>query len=195
MQHLDTDEQLTIKQGWLLENLLRIGNVQPGQVLPPLSGPHWKYRRKARLGVKEVTKKSKILVGFRERGGRFLADLSRCEILHPPLDDLLESLAKLIGSLSIRKRLPQVEVAVGDEGVALSFRVLTSLSPEDKTKLIAFGQHHDLQIYLQPGGPDTVSLLWPEQAVLSYGLPAQQIKFSFKPHQFIQVNAEINRQW
>jgi len=193
LQHLQADRQLANKQDWLLDNLSRVGKIQPQQILEPLVGPHWGYRRKARLGAKFVTKKGRVLVGFRERNAPYLADLQRCEVLHPRVGGLLEPLGQLVGNLSIAKRLPQIEVAVGDDVIALSFRVLDPPTDDDKAQLAAFGQQHELQIYLQPGGNHTTALLWPEQGELVYRLPNQGLELAFLPYHFVQINADINR--
>ena len=192
LQHLDSKRQISYKQDWLLDNLRRIGKVEPREILPPLTGPHWQYRYKARLGVKHVIKKGRVLVGFRERESAFLADLQQCEILHSAVGTRLQALAELIGSLSIYNRLPQIEVAAGDETVALSFRVLDPPTEQDKTALIAFGQAHSMQIYLQPKGPQTTVALWPPQAELSYYLPEFDLDLAFLPYHFTQVNSDLN---
>ncbi len=203
LQHLASEAQLVLKQGWLLSSLLHIGKVQPEQVLPPMTGPLWAYRRRARLGVKWVAKKGRVLVGFRERSGAFIADLQRCEVLDERVGGLLEELARLIETLSIRDRLPQIEVAGGDERMSLNLRVLTPPNDADLAALRAFGQRHGLVLYLQPGGPDSVQLLGAdpeaplasaEQSGLSYRLPAFDLELEFQPWHFIQINAVINRQ-
>ncbi|MFO1352708.1 MAG: 23S rRNA (uracil(1939)-C(5))-methyltransferase RlmD [Gammaproteobacteria bacterium] len=193
LQHLDARRQIAYKQDWLLDNLARIGKVEPEQVLEPLLGPAWGYRHKARIGVKYVQKKNRVLIGFRERDAPLVADLRRCEVLHPKIGGLLEELAELIGALSIRERLPQVEVAVGDTAAALSFRVLDPPNAEDEAKLADFGARHDIQIYLQPKGPATTHLLWPRHAELSYRLPGHGAILRFLPYHFIQINAAINQ--
>lgn len=193
LQHLAAERQIDYKQGWLLDNLARIGRVEPVEVLAPLTGPHWGYRHKARLGVKYVAGKGRVLVGFREREQPFIADLRRCEVLHPTIGGLLEALCELIGSLSIYNRLPQIEVAVGDRAVALSFRVLESPNEVDRIKLSEFGRSHDIQIWLQPKGPDTTQALWPEHAVLDYQLPEFGLELRFLPQHFTQVNSTLNR--
>jgi 23S rRNA (uracil1939-C5)-methyltransferase len=193
LQHLDPTRQIDYKQSWLLDNLSRIGKVQPEQIFEPLTGPHWGYRRKARLGVKHVPKKGRVLVGFRERKSPYIADLTRCEVLHPRVGGLLTELGTLIQGLSIHNRLPQIEVAIGDEAVALSFRVLDPPTDADRAALIEFGRRHDIQVYLQPKGPETTHRLWPDQARLSYRLPAYDLELEFEPFHFTQVNADINR--
>jgi 23S rRNA (uracil1939-C5)-methyltransferase len=194
LQHLDSARQIACKQTWLLDNLTRIGKVQPEEIFEPLTGPPWGYRRKARLGVKHVPKKGRVLVGFREHKSPYVADLTRCEVLHPRVGHLLTDLGFLVQSLSIYNRLPQIEVAVGDDAVvALSFRVLDPPTETDRAALIEFGRHHDIQIHLQPKGPDTTHRLWPEQARLSYRLPGYDLELDFEPFHFTQVNTDINR--
>ncbi|MFO1372560.1 MAG: 23S rRNA (uracil(1939)-C(5))-methyltransferase RlmD [Candidatus Competibacteraceae bacterium] len=194
LQHLEPASQLAVKQRWLLDSLTYIGKVQPEQVLEPMTGPLWGYRRRARLGVKWVAKKGRVLVGFRERHSGFVADLRRCEVLDERIGGLLEELAGLIETLSIRDRLPQIEVAGGDVWMGLSFRVLAPPSEADLAQLQAFGERHGFTIYLQPGGPESVQPLWPERPLLTYQLPRYELELEFQPYHFVQINTAINRQ-
>ena len=200
LQHLQPESQLTVKQRWLLDSLTHIGKVEPAQLLEPMTGPLWGYRRRARLGVKSVAKKGRVLVGFRERHSPYIADLRRCEVLDERIGGLLEELATLIDGLSIRDRLPQIEVAGGDAVMGLNFRVLTPPSETDLAQLQAFGERHGFALYLQPGGPDSVRLLDSSplppggRGKLNYRLPEFDLNLEFQPWHFIQVNAAINRQ-
>jgi 23S rRNA (uracil1939-C5)-methyltransferase len=54
MQHINHSTQLELKQKILLEQLKHLGGVEPETLLTPLTGPIWGYRRKARLGVREI---------------------------------------------------------------------------------------------------------------------------------------------
>jgi len=198
LQHLQPESQLVIKQRWLLDSLTHIGKVEPTQLLEPMTGPLWGYRRRARLGVKSVAKKGRVLVGFRERHSPYVADLRRCEVLDERIGGLLEELATLIDGLSIRDRLPQIEVAGGDTMMGLNFRVLAPPNTADLAQLQAFGERHSFTLYLQPGGPDSVQLLdfspLPPRGKLNYRLPEFDLNLEFQPWHFIQVNAAINRQ-
>jgi 23S rRNA (uracil1939-C5)-methyltransferase len=193
LQHLAADAQLSFKQSQLLEALARIGNVQPGEVLPPLLGPVWNYRRRARLGVKSVARKGRVLVGFRERAARFVADLHECRVLQSPVSELIDPLAELVQSLSIAERLPQVEVAVADNGCALVLRVLSPPTDSDFEKIRQFGRDHGLHLYLQPGGPATIEALDGAAPPLYYELPEFDIRIEFEPTDFLQVNGALNR--
>jgi 23S rRNA (uracil1939-C5)-methyltransferase len=192
LQHLAPAAQLAAKQHQLLENLQRIGNVQPARILDPLRGPEWAYRRRARLGIKYVHKKGRVLAGFRERDKPYIADIKRCEVLLAPLADLPSGLAALTETLEIREKMPQVEVAAGDDSIALVFRVLESPSPADLDKITAFGAQRGLQIFLQPGGLNTVRPVRDDYPPLTYSLDGGNVQIEFGPVDFIQVNREIN---
>ena len=194
LQHMQHDFQIEHKQSVLMEQLTHIGKVKPKSVIPPLTGLQWGYRRKARLGVKYVEKKERVLVGFREKYSPFIADMNRCEVLHPSVGSLIEPLQCLITELSLIKQIPQIEIAVGDEVTALIFRHLADFTDEDREKLKSFAEHHQADIYLQSGGLDSVVPLegsTPRQ--LSYSLPEFDLTMNFLPIDFTQVNIEINR--
>ena len=194
LQHLSPENQIRYKQDALLETLKRIGNVTPAQVLPPLMNDSaWGYRRKARLGVKYVIKKDKVLVGFRERGTSFITDTEVCHVLHPSVGQLITPLSELINSLSIRDKVPQIEVAIDDEQCLLIFRILEALSDQDENLLRNFAQDHDVVVYTQSGGPDTVAPLQGDPVTLSYALPDFGLHYEFQPTDFTQVNTDINR--
>ena len=192
LQHLSPMAQLAAKQGQLLEDLARIGRVAPLRVLDPLPGPQWAYRRRARLGVKYVQKKGRVLAGFREREKPYLADIHRCEVLVPQMQTLPEALAALVATLSIRDKIPQVEVAVGDTAAALVFRVMQTPTAEDVRRLEAFGLQRGAQIFLQSGGIDTIKALNPGSPPLCYGIDDADVVIEFGPVDFVQINRSIN---
>jgi 23S rRNA (uracil1939-C5)-methyltransferase len=194
LQHLAPEAQLEAKHTELRDNLERLGQVTPGTWLPPLRGPVWAYRRRARLGAKFVTKKGRVLVGFRERLAPYIADVQHCDVLSAPVGDLITPLAELIMTLSIRERLPQIEVAVAENAVALVLRVLNAPSEADLEQLRAFATRHGVRLYLQPGGLDSVHELGPpgESAGLRYTLPKFKVELEFKPTDFIQINGAVN---
>ncbi|MGK7294402.1 MAG: 23S rRNA (uracil(1939)-C(5))-methyltransferase RlmD [Candidatus Wenzhouxiangella sp. M2_3B_020] len=194
LQHLDHSAQLHWKQQRLRENFRRIGEVRPEAWEEPISGHPWNYRRRARLSARNVPGKGRVLVGFRELGGRYVADIEHCLVLHPAFGDRLMSLSNLIGRLSIPDRVAQVECAAGDDSAAVVIRHLDPLTDADKDHLIAWSRETGIAVWLQPGGPDTVNRLWPEHHQLSYRLESFGLELQFHPQQFIQVNAEVNRQ-
>ena len=192
LQHLAPTAQLAFKQAQLLENLSRLGSVQPEHVLEPLTGPVWGYRRRARLGIKLVPRKGRVLVGFRERSAPYVADLHECRVLAPPAGSLMDPLAELVAGLSIAARVPQAEVAVTDDACALVLRVLDEPSADDLAKLRQFEAAHPVRFYLQSGGVETVRPLEQGQPPLGYALPAFGLRLEFEPTDFIQVNGALN---
>jgi 23S rRNA (uracil1939-C5)-methyltransferase len=202
LMHMDPEAQLAFKQGLLLADLEAHG-LRPGAVLEPLRGARWAYRRRARLGAKLVPGKGKVVVGFREKDSRFVADLSTCEVLAGPASGplaeapgrLIPALSELIGSLSVAARTPQVEVSVGDAELALVLRVLDPPSAEDLGLLRTFAGEWGVRVFLQPGGLDSVAPLDPEQGeLLRYAVPEFEVELGFRPTDFVQVNAALNRE-
>ncbi|MEJ2345306.1 MAG: 23S rRNA (uracil(1939)-C(5))-methyltransferase RlmD [Gammaproteobacteria bacterium] len=192
LQHMAGERQIEFKQQILLDNLQRLGGVSPEEVLPPLRGPRWRYRRRARLSVKYVRKKGRVLVGFRERHSPYVAELQQCDVLHPAVGLRIESLRELIGGLHAYDRIAQIEVAVADNAAALVFRNLDELQAADIERLRQFGRDQELHIYLQPGGPDSVFALYPSDSELSYRVAGAEVELQFRPTDFVQINAAVN---
>lgn len=192
LQHLAPAAQLTFKHSRLVDNLARIGEVEPEQWLAPLAAEPWFYRRRSRLSARYVAGKGRVLVGFREKQGRFVADVGHCRVLHPDFSHRLESLSALIGSLSVADAVPQVETASGDRGSAIVLRHLRALSSDDLMVLKRWSDEHGIAVYLQPKGPDTVHRLWPQAHQLEYDLAPFDLTLQFHPQDFIQVNGPLN---
>jgi 23S rRNA (uracil1939-C5)-methyltransferase len=193
LQHLEPNEQLVAKQKELENNLLRIGNVTPERWLPPLLGPHWNYRRRARLSSRYVAKKGRSLVGFREKQGKYVADVQRCEVLAEPVGSLVGRLGDLLTGMDARESIPQIEVALSDGERVLVLRILAPLAEPDLARLAAFEREHGLRLMLQPGGLDTVTPLTPGPVDLHYRLDDFGLRLDFTPTDFVQVNAAINQ--
>ncbi len=193
LQHLDGAAQLRLKEQQLRDTLTRIGRVTPQQWLAPVSGPSYGYRRRARLGVKYVERKERVLVGFRERNSSLIAAIERCEVLAAPVDGLIAPLCELIAQLSIRTRVPQIEVASGDDAVALVLRVLDPPSVADLELLRSFQTRYAVRVLLQSAGIDSVRPLDEGTPALCYHLPEAQLTLEFRPTDFVQINAAINR--
>ena len=224
LQHASEALQVAAKQRALEDALERIGRVRPDVLLPPVAGAAWGYRDRARLSVRDVAKKGGVLVGFHERKSSYVADMRECHVLLPRISALLPKLRMLVESLSIRTRLPQIEVAVGERLTpasvqhadadprdgpdterperdssrerrvyALVLRILEPLSASDEAKLVAFADLQGVEIWLQPGGPETAAPFHPPGATLAYTLPEFDVALPFAPTDFTQVNSEINR--
>ena len=193
LQHLAEPQQIAAKQRILLENLTRIGHVEPERVLEPLTDAAWGYRRKGRFSVRFVEKKGRTLVGFREIDPRFVAELSHCHTVIPAIGVRIPEIAALVDSLDGKRMIPQIEFIAGDSAVVLVFRHLEALNNADLQRLTDFAKSSGLAVFLQSGGVDTVKPLWPEQVELSFAMPDYDITMAFRPLDFIQVNAGLNQ--
>lgn len=193
MQHFHVGAQVATKQRALEDALWHLGKVKAERVLRPIEGPAWGYRYRARLSVRYVVKKQRVLVGFHERKSSYVADMDSCEVLPPHLSAMLVPLRELVTVMDQRERLPQIEVAVGDEVTALVLRHLEPLSDTDLQRLRDFAGRYAVQWWLQPKGPETVHRLDADGTPLAYTLPEFGITMPFKPTDFTQVNHQINR--
>ena len=194
MQHIEPAAQVAAKQRVLEDNLARIGKVSVEQILPPVMGPNWGYRNRARLSVHYVEKKGGVLVGFHERRSSFVADTFGCEVLPPAVASLIPELRVLFTGMQVRDRLPQLELAVGEDVTVFVLRNLVPIPEEDAAKLRDFADRHGIQWWLQPKGPETAYPFYPLEApALDYALPEFGLRLAFRPTEFTQVNAGVNR--
>ena len=193
LQHLDARAQVAVKQRVLEDSLWHIGRVRPENILPAIHGPAWGYRHRARFAVRYVPKKGGALVGFHEKKSSYIADMGGCEVLPARISALIRPLRDLVSALSIRSRLPQIEVALGAGTDALVLRVLEPLLPPDVELLRGFAGRYGVRLYLQPGGPETATpLAAADDADLYYVLPEFDLRIYFAPTEFTQVNPAVN---
>ena len=192
-QHASHAYQLELKQAQVQQ---KFGQITPSEWMEPISAPTYGYRTKARLGVKYVDKKDRVLVGFREKMKPYITDIENCPILVDPVSNLIEPLIELISGLSEPRTIPQIEVACGDSDVALIFRHMAAMSDEDMQKLQSFGEERSVQMFLQPEGLDSTHKIFPQDNddLLRYRLPDYDLVFQFSPQDFTQVNLAVNRQ-
>lgn len=194
LQHFEFRAQVAAKQRILEDALWHIGRVRPEHILPPIYGSSWGYRKRARLTVRNVVKKGGVLVGFHEKKSSYVADMLSCRVLPAKISDLLPRFRRLVATLSVCERLPQIEISCGDDIDVAVLRILQPLAQADESKLRSFADEHALVLYLQPGGPDTARLFHPLDAPeLVYRLPDFGLELAFGPTEFTQVNAAVNR--
>ncbi|HEX6632508.1 MAG TPA: 23S rRNA (uracil(1939)-C(5))-methyltransferase RlmD [Usitatibacter sp.] len=194
MQHVEAAAQVAAKQRVLEDNLARLGKVKPESILPPIMGPAWGYRHRARLSVHYVAKKGGVLVGFHERRSSYVADVMSCEVLPARISALIPALREMFTSMRLRERIPQLELAVGESVTVFVLRHLEPIPEEDAEKLRAFADRHGIQWWLQPKGPDTAHPFYPLDAPpLDYRRPEFGLTLGFGPTEFTQVNTAVNR--
>jgi 23S rRNA (uracil1939-C5)-methyltransferase len=129
--------------------------------------------------------------------------MNSCEVLVPEVSALIAPLQDLIVQLSIRDKLPQIELAVGEGSndtsesasiIVLIFRIMDVLTANDEALFKAFADLHQVQVWTQTKGPDTIKPFWPLLGQqLQYSLPEFALIYPFKPNEFTQVNPKINQ--
>jgi 23S rRNA (uracil1939-C5)-methyltransferase len=194
MQHLEAGAQTAAKQRVLEDALWHLARLKPATVLPPIAGTPWGYRRRARLSVRLVPKKGGVLVGFHEKRSSYVAVMDSCDVLPQEVSRQIPALKELIMGMSRPDRLPQIEVAVGDDQTVLVLRHLEPLAAADEARLRAYADSYGVTFYLQASGPDSAALFHPADAPpLEYRLPDFDVRLTFRPTDFTQVNHGINR--
>jgi len=208
LQHLKHAKQLEHKERVLREQLAHFAKASPKKWLEAMQSEAYGYRSKARLSTYYDAATNKISIGFRAKGGKQIVDIKRCAVLDVRVGDKIDALHSLVLSMSVPHALTHFEIAAGDDHIALLIRHVEPLSEEDKSKLVGFVRTHQFDLYLQPGGAETVHKVWPENSEprLSYRLPYALDKeqntqgqdptalcLSFHPKDFTQVNLGMNR--
>lgn len=196
LQHMSSAQQINHKQHTLCEQYAHFGGIDLPVLLPPMQAQIWGYRRKARLAVKYVAKKGGVLVGFREKRNTRVTEIDSCPVLDARVGEKIDAIRLLLDAMPAKASIPQIEVSMGDDQVALVFRHMELLGEEDHVLLKKFGEQHRCWIYLQPSGPGSVHRIYPDtnMAYLSYRLDEWSLEMLFQPLDFTQVNASINKQ-
>ena len=191
-QHADERTQMAAKQRWLEDNLERIGKVRPRPCCRSST---------ARNGATAAARGSRC-AACRRAAARWSASASGARATSPTCASATccrrsvradPPLRSLVEKLSIRARVPQIEVAVGDNATVLVFRHLEPLTDEDAAILRASRENHGVHLWLQPGGPGSAHPFHPATSELYYELPEFGVRIGFRPTDFTQVNHEVNR--
>lgn len=216
LQHLSSKAQLTLKENTLKDHFKHFARIDIPELQPAIHDSAYHYRHKARLSVKDVIKKDRVLIGFHEHNGRYVADIERCAILAKSVGEQLPALTELVSQLAARSSIPQIEIAITDDETALIIRHVQPLSRTDMEKIIAFAKNHAFSIYLYPSKQDQQTeqtmaallsapalsdlstpliKLWPKDSdfMLHYDLPAENCTLYFSPTEFTQINPAVNQ--
>ena len=192
LQHARYDAQLAYKESYLKQSLQHYGEISPAQWLPALADSPFHYRRRVRLGVRVISN-DEIIIGFRRKHRSYLLDIQVCPILDPRLHMLLEPLHEVVAQLSVRHRLPQIEMSSGELEVAVVFCHLLPLSDNDRALLREFADLHQVLVFTRAVGSDSIQSIVSGQATtLQYSLPRHQIRLTYAATDFIQANAQMN---
>lgn len=196
MQHIQPDEQIRLKHDVLKSHLEHFGGIKPEEWLTPIRSLREDYRHKARIGVRYLPNKNKLLMGFREAQSNRLTEINTCKILDIELDQALPELRQLLESLKGKADIGHIELAKGDSEISLLIRHVNKLKQYDVNLLKQFTLNRKWQLYLQPNLAESVHRIDDSEAPmrLHYRLDEFDIDFSFKPTDFTQVNPTVNTQ-
>ncbi len=191
LQHVRYEEQLRLKLQRLMDLLECAGVATPAPDVW-IEGPTHGYRRKARLGV--WGRSGPVRLGFRTTFTRRISDAQHCSILEADIVRCLEPLRQTIEQLSIRASVPQIEVALGNDGPVFVLRALEKPSIADCALLQDQGERMGGLVGWQTGGYSTVAAPFGQPlALLEYDLVELETRFHFHAADFVQVNASVNR--
>ena len=195
MQHIAPDAQIELKQSVLKSHLQHFAGIQPDEWLAPLRSQREDYRRKARIGVRYLPGKDKLVVGFRESQSNKLTSIDRCMILDREFGSVTR-LKQLLQSLNGKADVGHIELAMGDQEIALVVRETAQLPEQDVNQLREFALQKGWQLYIQPAGQNQLTRIDHPQlpARLHYRLDDFDVEFGFDPLDFTQVNSTVNPQ-
>ncbi|MNC06030.1 23S rRNA (uracil(1939)-C(5))-methyltransferase RlmD [compost metagenome] len=188
LQHLPHGEQVALKQRSLAEQLHRLAALEPQEWAPPLLGPEFGYRRRARIAVRWEAKSRQLEVGFRATASQAIVDLDQCPVLVQALQPLLAALPGVLRRLRKPQAIGHAELFHGTAS-ALLVRHTQPLPEEDRQLLRTFCSEHGAQLWWQGEGEPQADD--PAQA-LGYRLDAYGLTLAWRPGDFVQVNAPVN---
>ncbi|AQS39217.1 23S rRNA m(5)U-1939 methyltransferase [Shewanella psychrophila] len=198
LQHLAIDKQRSHKQDSLVSLMAKLGQAEAETIAPVLFGKEWDYRRRARLATFYDRNTKHTTLGFRAQASKQVINIEHCPVLAAPLSDLILPLSRVLNRLSSKKALGHVELIEASNGHFVVIRTTKSMSEKDTEKLREFSDSHKVNLIVQ-GNESDLTLICDDPHTLAIGsseLPYyeldNEIKLSFTPGNFVQVNAEIN---
>jgi len=192
LQHLDTEQQVALKQAAVLQQLELWGGIKPKHLLPPITSASQAYRRCARMGVDYTG--GEVKLGFRKHNSKQLVQVSECRVLAMDLNCLLAPIKNWLGGLRAAEAVTHIELLQTEQEMAVIFRHVQPLAETDLQALAQLSTDFAFDAWLQGGEAHQLQDLNGRDVNprLSYGLPEYDLKLDFHPQDFIQVNPEVN---
>lgn len=191
LQHLQANEQVTLKQQGVDELLRHQTGVTELPWQPVLSGADRGYRRKARIGVWYDKKQRKVVVGFRQAASKTLTAINTCAVLSPVLSPVFKVLSEVVATLPEPGMVTHAEVIDAQGQPYVVVRHMAALTLAQKQAFIAAWPE---AIWLGEAAPGELCYWQANSAAPTYPLTTQQLTLTFAPDDFIQVNAALNQQ-
>ncbi|KES18094.1 SAM-dependent methyltransferase related to tRNA (uracil-5-)-methyltransferase [Gilliamella apicola SCGC AB-598-I20] len=186
LQHISSELQQQAKY----EALIKLLSKETGALLednPPdiVADQPYHYRRRARLAINLV--KGELFVGFRQSESNQIINIEHCPVLVEQLDALLIPLQSCLRQIKQKKALGHIELIAVDSGIILVLRHTMPLTEQDSRLLIQFAEVHHISLYFHGD-----NLRHASGSKEHYYL-INQLKLTFSPLDFIQVNNRINQ--
>lgn len=186
LQHISPDLQQQAKY----EALIKLIQKETGALLEDdapniIADQPYHYRRRARLSINFF--KGELLIGFRQSESNKIINIDHCPVLVEQLDDLLIPLQSCLRQIKQKKALGHIELIAVDSGIIIVLRHTELLTEQDSHLLKQFAEIHNISLYLH--GDNLVHVFGNKE---HYYL-IDQLKLTFSPLDFIQVNNQINQ--
>ncbi len=192
LQHVKHSAQIQHKQKILLDQLERIGKVQPVEILPPLLSEPWAYRRRARIACKWSSEKKHLAIGFRARHSQKIIEIKHCTVLVPALQTLLQPLRACLSRWSQPRQLGHMELLAADNGIGMLLRVMAQPAEVDAALLRELSAGTFLSIYLQQDDHgEAEHFCGPDQGLITRHVESDTA-LACLPGDFLQGNAVVN---
>ncbi|WP_409525952.1 23S rRNA (uracil(1939)-C(5))-methyltransferase RlmD [Nitrincola sp. MINF-07-Sa-05] len=191
LQHFNLDKQLDFKESAVLDQLSRFSKVTPTQIDAPIQSATAGYRRSARIGINQLQRDGSLIIGFRRRNSNKLTRVEHCMVLDSRADTLFSALYRELEPFTDLKLLTHLDITLGDESGALTFRATRTPSEELIEALKRVAESLSLQLYLELNDHQLTPV--GVHPPLTYTLPDADVTLQFAPDDFLQINAEVNR--
>jgi len=188
LQALPHAEQLALKQRTLAEQLARLAGLEPQAWAPPLVGPEFGYRRRARVATRWDAAAGRLEVGFRAAASQAIVGIEDCAVLVQPLQFILRDLPAFLQGLEKPQALGHVELFHGNTS-AILVRHTAPLADGDLRLWRAFCRERQAQLWLQGRGEPQADA---PEGQLGYRLESWGLELHYRPGDFVQVNAPVN---
>ena len=170
LQHLDHNNQITIKNRQLLSSLAHAG-FSPSRTLDPLTGLGWKYRRRARLAVQR-NKIGQFIIGFRQSGSKRIEAVEKCLVLDDSLDQILSQLPIILQDVPHSIKIIEIELVAAENASAVAITASNPLTSDVANRIIKnlYMIHASIQLWWRGLGENRFSCLSDASASLFYSI-------------------------
>ena len=192
-QHLEYAEQARWKEGIFRDTLVRQAGVAPERVLPLAQAPdEWGYRSRVQFKCRQT--EAGLVMGFYRSGSHYVIDVPQCPIAAPAINGALKLLRQWLSASPCPERIPQVDMAVDDEGQArIVVHVLDGREGVLAAYLRPLAEAAGYALFLQSGRKDSLRPVTGAEDLHIHPEIGGDLRLAYGPGGFAQVNLAQNR--